>query len=271
MPVLLASRGVPAPGTRNHVMNFFFALSTIEFARFDAAPLFAAKGGELLTILMVVIFIVVPLLGQFLSKMKGPRQQGPVRPAKPARPAGQGSVQSEIEEFLRRANQKKEPAANRPPRQQPPRAKLAEKPARAEVVRAEVVRERPVGGEVEKHVKKYLDEEEFVRRSKKMGEEVAESDEKIERRLKSVFDHSLSKIAATPGVTASPPNAKLAETAPQITVATPSIAAGDVAALFGNPLSVRQAIILSEILNRPSDRWQREASFNATAWDRQEW
>ncbi|MCC6123610.1 MAG: hypothetical protein IT426_01475 [Pirellulales bacterium] len=251
-------------------MNPVLAFAMLDLAPFDAAPLFAAKGGELLTLLMIVIFIVVPLLGQFLSKMKAPRQQGPARPAKPARPAGQGSVQSEIEAFLRRANQKKETAANRPPRPQPVRAKAAEKPVRAEVVRAEVVRERPVGGEVEKHVKKYLDEEEFVRRSKKLGEEVAETDDKIELHLKSVFDHSLSKIAATPGVTASAPSSKLAGSAPEITTATPSVAAYDVANLLGNPLSVRQAIILSEILNRPLDRWQREAAFDAAAWDRRE-
>jgi hypothetical protein len=119
-------------------------------------------------------------------------------------------------------------------------------------------------------VKNYLDEEDFARRSKKMGEDVVESDEKIERHLKSVFDHSLSKIAATPGETASAPGAKLADTAPEITMGIPSIAAGDVAALFGNPLSIRQAVIISEILNRPLERWEREASFNAAAWERRE-
>ena len=126
----------------------------------------------------------------------------------------------------------------------------------------------PSAAKSRQHVKKYLDEEEFTRRSKKLGEDVAESDDKIERHLKSVFDHSLSKIAATPGETASPPGAKLADTAPEITMATPSIAAGDVAALFGNPLSIRQAVIISEILNRPLERWDREASFDAAAWER---
>jgi hypothetical protein len=60
----------------------------------------------------------------------------------------------------------------------------------------------------------------------------------------------------------------LADSAPEITVAAPSIAALDVAALFGNPLSIRQAIIISEILNRPTDRWDREFSFDSAAWDR---
>ena len=255
-------------------MNALIFIGIIEASGWNQATLFAAPpgGGGLLTFLMVIIFVVVPLLGQLLSKLKGPPPpKGPARPVRPARPASAGTVQNEIEEFLRRANQKKASPGNRPPRPQPGRAKSGERPVRAEVVRAEVVRERPVGGEVEQHVKKYLDEDEFVRRSEKLGEEVVAADDKIERHLKSVFDHSLSKIAATPGVTASPTTAKLADTAPEITLATPSIAAGDVAALFGNPLSIRQAVIISEILNRPLERWQREASFNTAAWDRREW
>jgi hypothetical protein len=169
-------------------------------------------------------------------------------------------VQNEIEDFLRRANEKKgAPPANRPrPSQPAPKARLVEKPPRAQVVNAEIVREQPVGGGVEKHVKQYMNKEGFERRSKQLGEEVVETDEKVERHLKSVFDHSLSKIAATPGVSASAANVKMADTAPELTLATPSIAAVDVAALLGDPLSIRQAIILSEILNRPLDRWNRE-------------
>jgi hypothetical protein len=253
-------------------MNALIIVGVFAAGGLNDAALFAARGGDLLTLLMVIIFIVVPLLGQFLSKLKAPTPpKNPARPMRPAKPAASGTVQSEIEEFLRRANQKKASSGNRPQRPQPARAKSAEKPARAEIVRAEVVRERPVGGEVERHVKKYLDEEEFTRRSEKLGEEVAEADDKIEQHLKSVFDHSLSKIAATPGVTASPPSSKLADAAPQITLATASVAAGDVAALFGNPLSIRQAVIISEILNRPLERWQREGSFDTVAWDRREW
>jgi hypothetical protein len=238
-------------------MNALFAISAIELGGFSKAALFAAPG-DIITIITIVIFIGVPLLGHLLSKMKEP--QAPNRPARPARPPQQ-SVQNEIEDFLRRANDKKgTPPANRPrPSQPAPKAKPVEKPPRAqEVVKAEVVRERPVGGGVEKHVKQFMNKEGFERRSKQLGEEVAETDEKVERHLKSVFDHSLSKIAATPGVSASAANVKMADTAPELTLATPSVAAGDVAALLGDPLSIRQAIILSEILNRPIDRWERE-------------
>jgi hypothetical protein len=253
-------------------MSSLLAIFAIEAGTLDKAVLFAApKAFELLGLLMFLIFFLVPFIGQILTKLKGPPPpKGAARPVQPARPAVPGTVQNEIEEFLRRANQKKVPGGNRPQRQQSPRTKPAEKPSRAEVVRAQVVRERPVGGEVEKHVKKYLDEEEFVLRSKKLGEEVAETDDKLEQHLKSVFGHSVSKLAGIPGETASPPGAKLADTAPQITLATPSVAAGDVAALFGNPTSIRQAVIISEILNRPLDRWEREASFNTAAWERRE-
>ena len=244
-------------------MNALLAIAAIEAGGLNKVILSAINGGDLIKILMIIVFVVVPVIGKILSKLKAlPPPKGAVRPA---RPAASGAVQNEIEDFLRRANQKRGSAGNRPQRPKPMRTASAEKP-----VRAEVVRDRPVGGEVERHVKKYLDEEEFVRRTEKLGEEVAEADDKIERHLKSVFDHSVSKLANTPGETASPPNAKLADTAPQISLATPSIAAADVAALFGNPLSIRQAVIISEILNRPLERWQREASFNTAAWQRRE-
>jgi len=236
-------------------MNILLAPFALQAGGFDNAPLFAARGGELIGLVMFILIFLVPLLGQILSKMKAPPPKGAARPARPARPAASASVQTEIEEFLRRANQKKAAPVNRPARPQPIRPMPGGKPVRAEVVRAEVVRERPVGGEVEKHVKKYLDQEEFARRSKKLGEDVAEADDKIEKRLKSVFDHSLSKIAATPGETAAPPAAKLADAAPQVAAVIPAAAVGDIAALFGNPASIRQAVILSEILNRPLERW----------------
>jgi hypothetical protein len=247
-------------------MSQLIAISILAPAAFGKAALFAA-GGEIIIILLVFVFIFIPLIGTALSRMKAPPP--PKGGARPARPAATGQVQSEIEDFLRRASQKKSAGGTRPQqRAKPARAILVEKPPRAELVRAEVVNDRAVGGKVEQHVKKYLDEEEFTRRTEKLGEDVAEADDKIERHLKSVFDHSLSKIAATPGVTASPPNAKLADSAPEITIAMPSIAADDVAALFGNPLSIRQAVIINEILNRPLERWDREASFDTAAWER---
>jgi hypothetical protein len=251
-------------------MNILLPIVALGANGLSGTALFAAKGTDLMMVLAFIIFFLVPFLGKILSALKAAPPKPPARPPRPAQPPASSSVQNEIEEFLRRANQKKQTPAARPQRPQPVRTKPGEKPRRAEIVRAEVVRERPVGGEVEKHVKKYLDEEEFERRSKKMGEEVSESDDKIERHLKSVFDHSLSKIAATPGVTASPSTAKLADTAPEITIATPSVAATDIAALFGNPLSVRQAVIISEILNRPLERWDREFSFDAAAWERRQ-
>jgi hypothetical protein len=241
------------------------SLASLDPSQLGSACLFGAKAGEIFMGLVVFLFVVIPLIGRILLALKGPPQ--PKGPARPVRPATPTNVQNEIEEFLRRANQKKATPANRP--QRPSMQGKSAKPVRAEVVRAEVVRERPVGGQVEKHVKQYLDEEEFIRRSQKLGEEVADSDDKIERHLKSVFDHSLSKIAATPGMTASPPDdKKIADSAPELTLATPSIAATDIAALFGNPLSVRQAVIISEILNRPLERWERESAFDAAAWER---
>ncbi len=127
--------------------------------------------------------------------------------AQAARPK---SVKEEIDEFLRRAAQKKQgPATPADPtrRISQPMAPLAQ---RVEPLEAEVVRERPVGGAVSEHVKKYLDEREFDKRASKLGGEVAAADTKIEQHLKEVFGHGISKLAAKPGETAAPPTPQTA-------------------------------------------------------------
>ncbi len=75
-------------------------------------------------------------------------------------------------------------------------------------VQAEVVddtTEEPVGAQVGKQVEKYLDTEEFTRRTSQLGGEVAQADVESDQRLKQVFSHDVSQLAKKPGESAAPP------------------------------------------------------------------
>jgi hypothetical protein len=154
----------------------------------NAPLLFAAAIdiAEVARILIIVVVFLVVMIGKLIGSMRvQQRPPGPVnRPALPpqqprpaprpqAQTAGPKTVKEEIDEFLRRAAQKKQSQsapADPVRRISQPTATLAQ---RAEPLQAELVRERPLGGAVSEHVKKYLDEKEFDERASKLGGEVA--------------------------------------------------------------------------------------------------
>ena len=231
-------------------------------------PLAAIDFDVIFRILIPFVVFVIIMIGKLMSAMRVPqRPPGQVRPpVPPPQQPGQGqqpqaqaarpkSVKEEIDEFLRRAAQNKQgPATPADPtrRISQPSTPLAQ---RVGPVEAEVVRERPVGGAVSAHVKKYLDEKEFDQRASKLGGDVAAADTKIEQHLQRVFGHGISKLAATPGETASPPTPQSAGIFQDEPAALPAAGAG-LAALLNNIDNLRQAIVLNEILQRPSDRWK---------------
>ncbi|MCX6637173.1 MAG: hypothetical protein NT090_19120 [Acidobacteria bacterium] len=208
------------------------------------APLWAAMDiNDLVKVGLILLFIVIPAIGQILAKMKqAQRPGGGLRTPKPPMPAPAGNVGDEIEEFMRRTAKGVRPNAKR-------------QPAAGEPVRAEVVAERPVGGQVTEHIKKYLDQSEFSRRTSQLGGEVAQADRQIDQRLHKKFDHAVSRLAGVPGEAAVAP----------VAIATPDLAASisdlpvtspaGLALLLTNPDSLRQAIVLNEILHRPEERW----------------
>lgn len=80
-------------------------------------------------------------------------------------------------------------------------------------------------------------------RVSRLGAEVALADDKIEARLEAKFGHDLGRLRDTHD-----------DDAYEHTVAT-NVAANQIAALLSDPQSIRQAILLQEILKRPEDRW----------------
>ncbi len=225
----------------------------------------AVDVAEVIRILVVIVIFVVIMIGKLMSSMRVPqRPPGPMRP--PVLPPQQPrqaqqpqaprpkTVKEEIDEFLRRAAMQKQGQAatgEQARRISQPMVPLSQ---RSEPVEAEVVRQRPVGGEVSEHVKKYLDEKQFDQRAAKLGGDVAAADEKIEQHLKQVFGHGISKLAAQGGETAAPPRPQLTGYFQDESPALPAAGAG-LAAMLNNIDDLRQAIVLNEILQRPIDRW----------------
>jgi hypothetical protein len=239
--------------------------------------LFALNAGDVIEFLVIIVIVVITVIGQLAAKMRQPRPPiGPQPPAGPRppqqRPQTPKSVKEEIEQFIRRATQQaetsgKSPRQAAPPRQLAPARQVAQPrkvaplpssaPAKSQQpIKAQVVRERPVGGQVSEHVRKYLDEKEFAQRASSLGGEVAQADDKIEQHLRNVFEHKISHLAGRSGETAIAP-APLPTGFFQDEVPAVSAAAGvGLAALLNNIDNLRQAIVLNEILQRPIDRWQ---------------
>ena len=123
------------------------------------------------------------------------------------------------------------------------------------VLDSKVAAEKPVGGQVSEHVQKYLDEQAFTQREDALGKEVAQADRQIDQHLQQVFDHRVSKLEATPGEAAAPPTVYEPPNLVGSAEDVPASFATGLLDLIANPDSLRQAIILSEILHRPEERW----------------
>ncbi|MEN6457480.1 MAG: hypothetical protein ABFC63_00995 [Thermoguttaceae bacterium] len=216
-------------------------------------PLFADADAELVKFILILVIGGIAGIARLMASVRqgkppvnGPRPDAPTRPVR-------GDVADEIDEFLRRAAQRRGTAPGRPTAAKPPRVQPSA-PLTAQPVRADVAaKESPVGGKVTEHVRKYLDAEGFTQRADHLGEEVSRADQEADQHLHQVFDHDVSNLAATPGETA------LAPAAVEPTVETPPEVLGSLADgvldVFSNPSSVRQAFVLGEVLRRPEDRW----------------
>ncbi len=227
------------------------------------APLWALGAGDLIGIVLVILFIVIPAIAQVLSKIGKVQQPGGgARPGQPPqarpparRPAG-GGVEDEIGEFLRRVAQRLGGQVAAEPH--PPPA--AEPPIRAEAVaqqpvEAEIVREGPLGDRVRQQVKEHLNTGKFDRRASQLGDEVAQADEQLEDRLHKKFDHEVSRLAGRLGESATVPGVQEAGEVEDRLSEIPLTAAAGLAAMLGTAETARQAILINEILGRPEDRW----------------
>ena len=81
-----------------------------------------------------------------------------------------------------------------------------------------------------------------------LGEEVDQADDKLTAHLQQVFDHKVGHLKARATQSVSAP-------LPGPAAAGPTLSSSDLAQMLGSPQQLRNAIILSEILHRPEERW----------------
>lgn len=108
----------------------------------------------------------------------------------------------------------------------------------------------PYGESVSEHVSRHLSTREFDERAKTLSQVSAEQ-QKLSQHVHEVFDHKLGTLA---GRTIKGTEGAASATPPDVEDA-PSYAADQLLAWLRDPASLRQAIVLHEVLERPAARW----------------
>jgi len=219
--------------------------------------LLAADITQLLTALVPIVFFVIYVINQFLAAKAKPQQQGrnPQRRTNQPRaeramrrpqqaqgqPPGDASqLNAEIEQFLKRANQRR--GKRPPPERAAPASAAPQAPA---PMKEQPIDVAPIDGEfgsVSASVDSHLGHRGF---GEHLAEEVGQADEEMERHLSEAFDHRVGTLRRS-DTRAGAPSEETAETTSM---------AATFAELLRTPQGMRQAIVLGEILARPEDRW----------------
>jgi hypothetical protein len=106
----------------------------------------------------------------------------------------------------------------------------------------------PSGGEtIAAHVQQHLSTGEFTTRAEHLTDDLTRGDVEREQHRKKVFSHQIGRLTDTTG--SAPESAGPDAQSASLT------GAGAVAKVFADRQNVRSAIILSEVLNRPTSRW----------------
>jgi hypothetical protein len=256
-----------------------------------ALPILLAAGlNEIISVLVGLAFFVIWVINQINDAKKKQaaqerKQQAEMqaRPAEQPVAAGAGPpdpLRDQVDEFLRRAGKPpvQPPAPPKKPARDevvvllddaavaPPRKSLAEQVrAQAEAAlrranqtnpggpsvppAAPTSKQRPAQRSGQSPRRKSVAERssfgqhDFNKEVADLGSRVKQADEQFDRQLQKKFDHELGSLASRP-------SAAPAEPTPQ-----PPSPATQIAAMLANPDGVRQAVILNEILHRPTDRW----------------
>jgi len=202
-----------------------------------------ADVGDLLGMIVFILFVVASLVSQLLQQKK-PKGAVEGKPMKPGSSAG--DVGDEIRKFLEQAAD-----AQKRKRERGRKKSDADKGQDAVVIATAVPAEGSAARweSVGEHVRQHIGQEHFG----KVVSQVGMADEQLESRLHEVFDHRLGKISG------SAPSSQIEEgtdaadkqQAPSRSAAPQSLAK-EIAQAMRNPTSLRQAILINEVL-RPRD------------------
>lgn len=212
--------------------------------------LFADIFEVLIPLIFVIIWIVSQVMGAGKQQPKGRRQQqqqrGGGKANQPAAPvqAGGGDVDAEIEQFLK--NTAKDRGGQQP---QEVEVVMLERDDAAPK-QPKPIAEKQIGG---------LDTTDFAQRTSQLGAGVLGEEAQNEARRRKQdqarskkFDHELGKLDKKATKDRSQQPAKKPKK-PKHDI--PKTAAAGMAAMLQDGQSIRNAIIFTEIFNRPEDRW----------------
>jgi outer membrane biosynthesis protein TonB len=255
------------------------------------APLIAAQFAlpavDWQEVVVPLVVFVIWIINQISGANKGKNPPGP-RPVAGggANPKQAKGPLEEVEQFLRearkametqqRGQQPQPQAQQRPPQRlvppqkpqqkqqnrpqkpggkkadksqpQPPRKTLAEQSRLKPQAADRELDEIRLGSSVGRHVQEHLGNNKFEERAGRLSHIKQSVEQDIGSHVKSVFDHQIGSLAVQRDAVA---DASAAEG-----IATDAgNPAMEIVAMLGNPHSLRQAIILQEILQPPTHRW----------------
>lgn len=212
-------------------------------------------------ILGVVVFVVIWVISQVIGNLGNQARRNPQAGPQPRPPGGDESVANKIEAFLRRAAGRRGSEHAEEVNVAPDAETFDSLEPEVEVLYKPEYPEEPMYTEgVAEHVGRHMDSSEFVQRASHLNDNVTASESRLdshldamEDRIEEKFDHRLGSLARqTPS--AAPPSPSSAQSTRDRIASTPVSAAG-IAAMLSSGESLKQAIIMKEILDRPEQRW----------------
>lgn len=214
-------------------------------------------------VLFVVFWVLSHLWNAFnaaAQKQKQQQQRGEraLRPpgqgqqpgaAPPAEPTTQEKLNSEIEEFLKRANERRADKNRRAgqPSQQPAQQASKKPQPKQEASEKKSRRQRE---SVSQSVEEHLGTGKFEVREQQLTADMARSELQMSQHVQQVFEHRLGSLGES--TTEGQPAPAETKAAPPAEQNAEALAA---AGLVVNQENLRRAIILREVLERPTDRW----------------
>ncbi len=236
--------------------------------------LLAAGADEMVWLGVVILFLVIGALGQVMAKIhearrvEEARRRGPIPPARGARPGvprDADPLRRQVDDFVRAPGQRPaapRPAAPRSPRQpapQPAGRKPTALPRRAEEpldIGPAAVLPEPENAGVADHVRSHVPAAGFGSFVSDVGTGFAQTPEAMAGHLHEVFDHRLGTLGGTPGESSEGAEAEDSAAPEDHVLVVSGTAAAGLAAVLAEPASLRQAVVLNEILARPEHRWE---------------
>ena len=191
-------------------------------------PLAAFDPGDLIQILVLILFFVIPVVGRLMSAASKAAPRHDDEDEEFPDPDDSEA----IEEYLRRHTSAEDERQTRPVMAEPVVAEVVSQPSRLGLNRS------------------------FERFDSHLAEDVEMADEALAEHLHDVFDHQVGRLVSTSVHDEADAPASTAETVHGAIKRSPNAAAG-LAGLLADKRNIRQAIHVNEILARPEQRWSR--------------